>query len=401
MKKRYVLIFLTVLAAMTSIATFNPILGLLARSMGLSEIQTGSLVSVTGLFWITGTFLWAKWARVGRKPVMIAALLGYIATLAAFAVLSDLARSGETDPTGLYIQLLFLRAAGGFFFGAIPAMAQNYLMEWTTAENRASGMALFGAANGLGFVLGPALGALLTPVGLTAPMYASAVLLTLTAAAFWLMIPGGQPAVAGTRAGKLSAADPRISLYLAIGLTLSIVMIILQVTCGIFIQDRLSVTSQDAARYIGLGLSSAGVLVVVIQLLIGRYLKWPTGRLLKIGLSSLCAAFLLFLFWPAMYLLVFLLFGIGIGFTLPGYITAASLAVTEEEQPSVASFTAAVQGVGSFAGPLTGTLLYSLHTSVPYAVCVLLTAAFVLAVGARTRRGAVRQVASTPPDRTR
>lgn len=243
---------------MTSIATFNPILGLLARSMGLSEIQTGSLVSVTGLFWITGTFLWAKWARTGRKLVMITALLGYIVTLAAFAVLSDLARSGEPDPARLYIQLLFLRAAGGFFFGAIPAMAQSYLMEWTTAENRASGMALFGGANGLGFVLGPALGALLTPVGLTAPMYASAVLLALTAAAFWLMIPGGRPAVASTRAGKLSAADPRISLYLAIGLTLSIVMIILQVTCGIFIQDRLSVTSEAAARYIGLGLSSAG-----------------------------------------------------------------------------------------------------------------------------------------------
>ena len=44
-------------------------------------------------------------------------------------------------------------------------MAQSYLMEWTTAQNRVSGMALFGGASGMGFVLGPALGAALTPIG--------------------------------------------------------------------------------------------------------------------------------------------------------------------------------------------------------------------------------------------
>ncbi|MEC0245601.1 MFS transporter [Paenibacillus chitinolyticus] len=107
-----------------------------------------------------------------------------------------------------------------------------------------------------------------------------------------------------------------------------------------------------------------------------------------------------FLLWPAKYLLVFLLFGLGIGFTLPGYITAAALAVTEEEQPSVAAFTASVQGVGSFAGPLTGTLLYSLHTSAPYAICALLTAVFALTVRALPRPGTFRQAASAPSGRT-
>ncbi|MBP1995545.1 MFS transporter [Paenibacillus eucommiae] len=385
LKTKFVIIFAIVLVAMTSIATFNPILGLLARSLGLTEIQSGSLVSITGICWILGSFLWAKWARTKRKSVMIIALLGYLLSLAAFAYTADQAQSGAMNLTFLYWQLFILRAAGGFFFGAIPAMAQGYLMEWTTVENRAAGMSLFGGASGLGFVLGPALGASLTSVGFTAPMYASVILLLLVVAAFSILISSGQTKSDGVNPVKIAPTDVRIRLYVAIGLALSTVMIILQVTCGIYIQDQLAISAQKAAQLIGVGLSVAGLIVVVVQLLIGRFLKWKSGRLLKIGLLSLCIAFALFLLLPSMYLIVFILFGIGIGFTLPGYITAASLAVNENEQSSVASYTAAAQGVGSFIGPLTGTLFYSLHLSIPYFACAALVGMFYVLVVRKTR----------------
>ncbi|WP_312108168.1 MFS transporter [Brevibacillus reuszeri] len=389
MNKNFLMIFITVLVAMTSIATFNPILGLLARNLGFTEIQTGSLVTITGLFWIIGSFLWGKWARTKRKRVMVIAITGYLLTLASFAYLSDQAQLVAVNPIVLYWQLFFLRAVGGFFFGAIPTMAQGYLMEWTTAQNRASGMALFGGASGMGFVLGPALGAALTSVGFTAPMYASAALLAVVAICFAMIIPPQQKQREKASGGKLSATDPRISLYVAIGLLLSTVMIILQVTCGIYMQDQLSLAAIDAATMIGVGLSVAGVIVVVVQLMVGRYLRWKPARLLKLGLTSLFAAFALFLLAPSLYLLVFVLFGFGIGFTLPGYITAASLAVQAEEQSTVATYTAAAQGVGSFIGPLTGTFLYSLHLSIPYAVCAVLLFLFSLRVFTKRRVEAV------------
>ncbi|GED66954.1 MFS transporter [Brevibacillus reuszeri] len=389
MNKNFLMIFITVLVAMTSIATFNPILGLLARNLGFTEIQTGSLVTITGLFWIIGSFLWGNWARTKRKRVMVIAITGYLLTLASFAYLSDQAQLVAVNPIVLYWQLFFLRAVGGFFFGAIPTMAQGYLMEWTTAQNRASGMALFGGASGMGFVLGPALGAALTSVGFTAPMYASAALLAVVAICFAMIIPPQQKQREKASGGKLSATDPRISLYVAIGLLLSTVMIILQVTCGIYMQDQLSLAAIDAATMIGVGLSVAGVIVVVVQLMVGRYLRWKPARLLKLGLTSLFAAFALFLLAPSLYLLVFVLFGIGIGFTLPGYITAASLAVQAEEQSTVATYTAAAQGVGSFIGPLTGTLLYSLHLSIPYVVCAVLLFLFCLRVFTKRRVEAV------------
>jgi len=383
MKKYFIIIFVTVLAAMASIATFNPILGLLARNLGLSEVQSGSLVSVTGLFWIIGSFLWAKWARSKRKLVMLIAMIGYVLTLVAFAYTADFAAGGSSN---LFVKLLLLRAVGGFFFGAIPAMAQSYLMEWTTAENRAAGMALFGGANGLGFVLGPAIGAALTSISFTAPMYASAFFIVVVIIIFALMIPSGTSAVSVKQKGKLTLLDPRIRLFIGIGLVLSTVMIILQVTCGIYIQDSLHFSSTKSAQAVGLGLSIGGMLVVLIQLIISRYFKGKPLFVLTVGLTALSAAFLLLLVAPSLFIVVFIFFGIGIGFTLPGYITAASLAVHQHEQPAVAAYTGAAQGMGTFIGPLSGTLLYSLQLTLPYLICFALLLLFLTLVLLRKSR---------------
>lgn len=387
MKKHFWMIFATVLVAMTSIATFNPILGLLARTLGFSEIQSGSLVTITGLFWIVGSFLWEKWSRTNRKRLMVIAILGYTLTLASFALLADWAKATPGNAIVLYWELFALRAVGGFFFGAIPTMAQGYLMEWTTAQNRASGMALFGGASGMGFVLGPALGAALTPIGFTSPMYVSTALLVVVAILSGIILPDSKGGQVKKAAVKLSMTDPRIRLYILIGLLLSTVMIMLQVTCGIYMQDQLQLSDKAAAQSIGVGLSVAGVIVVVVQLLVGRYLRWQPARLLKIGLSSLFVAFTLFMLAPAWYIVAFLFHGIGIGFTLPGYITAASLAVSTEEQSAVASYTGAAQGVGSFVGPLAGTMLYSWQMSIPYLVCSLSLACVALLVFAKHRGG--------------
>ncbi|OME88418.1 MFS transporter [Paenibacillus sp. FSL A5-0031] len=377
MKKYFVVIFITVLTAMISIATFNPILGPLARSLGLTEIESGSLVTITGICWILGSFVWGRWARIGRKLIMISALLGYAVMVTAFAWVADAAQRESLSTELLFWVFLGLRAFAGFFFGAIPAMAQSYLMEWTTADNRAKGMALFGGANGLGFVVGPAIGAALTSVGLTAPIYVSAGLLLIVIVVFMIIIPGNQTVSIQNSAAKLSPIDSRIRLYITIGLILSTVMIMLQVTSGFYIQDRLSVSVQEATRMTGLGLSTAGLFVVAAQVLIGRFLKWQPSQLMSVGLSALGAGFLLFLLLPHYYELAFASFGIGIGFVMPGYTTAASLAVNEKEQAPVASIVAAVQGVGSFVGPILGTLLYSLQMNLSYILCFILIVSFI------------------------
>ncbi len=301
MKKHFIVIFVTVLAAMISIATFNPILGLLARSLGLTEIESGSLVTITGVCWILGSFLWGRWAQSGRKLIMITALLGYTVMVTAFAWIADAAQRESYSTILLFWTFFSSTCIGWLFFGAIPAMAQGYLMDWTTAHTRANGMAIFGAANGLGFILGPAIGAALSVAGLTAPIYVSAALLLVVMLVFTIMIPGNQAISVQNSVVKLTPFDSRIRLYLAIGLVLSTVMIILQVTSGFYMQDRLAVSVPSATRMTGLGLSTAGLFVVAAQILIGRFFELAVKPAFEVWIKRLVRVS--FYFWlpqPAM-----------------------------------------------------------------------------------------------------
>ncbi|WP_186375462.1 MFS transporter [Paenibacillus xylanexedens] len=376
MKKSFLVIFITVLTAMISIANFNLIIGPLTRNLGLSEIQSGSLVAITGFCWFLGSFLWVKWTTMRRKTKLLLAILGYTIAITLFAFIADRAQLGTTRSGALYWVFLGLRALAGFFFGAIPAIAQEYLIQWTSAEKRTGGMALFGAANGLGFVFGPVLGAIFASYSLTAPMYISAFLLIIVFIMFAFMIPGQSTDSNLRRKVKLSPWDHRIRLYISIGLVLSTMMIILQVTLGFYVQDKLSVSAQEATRMIGLASAIAGLIVAAVQLVIGRFPKWPPDKLLLLGLAFLGLGFFLFTIAPSDYMLAYAIVGVGIGFTLPGYISASSLAVSVHEQADVTPFASAAQGVGSFAGPVIGTTLYSLQPGIPYILCTLFAAFF-------------------------
>lgn len=88
--------------------------------------------------------------------------------------------------------------------------------------------------------------------------------------------------------------------------------------------------------------------------------------------SGSAIAWLRFLVVTELYMLDFIILGLGIGCTMLGYTTSASLSVNETEQDRVASFLASIQGVGSFLGPCIGTYLYTVHLSLPCWVCVLM-----------------------------
>lgn len=114
--------------------------------------------------------------RYGRRPVLLASL------------------------TGFGIDYLFLALAptyGWLFLGRIIAgvtgasftTASAYIADISTAETRAKNFGMIGAAFGLGFVIGPALGGLLAGLGIRAPFYAAAVLCLLNALYGYFVLP--------------------------------------------------------------------------------------------------------------------------------------------------------------------------------------------------------------------
>src|SRR2546428_1851414 len=94
--------------------------------------------------------------KYGRRPVLLTSLLG---TALGFLILGF--------ATTLW--MLFLgRIIDGISGGNIST-AQAYIADVTTKENRAKGMGLIGAAFGLGFVFGPAIGGVLSRWGINVP----------------------------------------------------------------------------------------------------------------------------------------------------------------------------------------------------------------------------------------
>lgn len=114
--------------------------------------------------------------RYGRRPVLFFSILG---TAAGFFIVG----------AATTLWMVFLgRIIDGITGGNIST-AQAYIADVTSQKNRAKGMGLIGAAFGIGFTFGPALGGLLSRNGPSLPFYAAGVMAILNAAALYFFLP--------------------------------------------------------------------------------------------------------------------------------------------------------------------------------------------------------------------
>lgn len=147
-RSRYAVIFFTVLIDLIGFGIIMPILPFYAQRFGASGLAYGAVLGVYSFMQFTATSLLGKLSdRVGRRPVLLATMLfnavGY--TLFAFA--------------GSYWVLFLSRVVSGFAGGNI-SVAQAYMADITTPQERSRGMGIVGAAFGIGFSAGPAVGGL-------------------------------------------------------------------------------------------------------------------------------------------------------------------------------------------------------------------------------------------------
>ena len=150
-------IFLTVFIDLLGFGMVLPLLPIYARDFGLKKHgwELGMLMASFSLMQFLFAPLWGRLSdRVGRRPVLVVGLLGSVAFYFLFGVAS------------IYnsLLLLFIARIGAGVAGATISTAQAYIADTTTPQTRARGMAMIGAAFGLGFTFGPLLawGALLS-----------------------------------------------------------------------------------------------------------------------------------------------------------------------------------------------------------------------------------------------
>jgi DHA1 family tetracycline resistance protein-like MFS transporter len=147
-RSRIAVIFFTILIDLIGFGIIIPILPYYAQRLGAGGLGLGALLGVfSAMQFVATAFLGRTSDRVGRRPILLATMLinalGYVLFAAAHS----------------YAVLFVARVVSGFAGGNISA-AQAYIADITTPAERSRGMGIIGAAFGLGFIIGPAVGGL-------------------------------------------------------------------------------------------------------------------------------------------------------------------------------------------------------------------------------------------------
>jgi MFS family permease len=369
------------------------------RELGLSETQGGLIITLAALMFAVGSPFWSgRSERWGRKPVLLIGLLGFAAGFALFAAATHLGMIGALAPIAVFALLVLARGVAGFLMGGVPVAAQAFIADTTSGQERTAGIALLGAANGLGFIVGPALGAALAGFGLLAPLYAAAALPLLAALLVFTRLPHTAPRSQDATQPRLRPTDARIWPWLFVGFTIIVALIGVQVTAGFLFQDRLNLTPQQTVQTLGAALVTVGIANLVAQLGIIHTFKVPPLTLLRVGLPLAVLGFAILVIADTLPLLAlsFVIAGLGLGLALPGYTAAATLEVTPGEQGAVAGLTTAAQGFGAMTGPLLVTSLYQLRPEYPYILTCTLLSLVALAVWLHPRLRRIATISAAP-----
>src|SRR5688572_20555634 len=189
-----VIIFVTVFIDLLGFGIIIPLLPFYAESFGASAFMIGLLATSFSLMQFLFSPIWGRWSdRIGRKPIILVGLMGSCLSYLGLALASSLT-------------FLFLARIVGGIAGANIPTAQAYIADVTTPQNRAKGMGMVGAAFGLGFIFGPAIGGVLTRFGPQTPMWFASALCLANFIAAWFLLPESRPADATSKnLGRMEA----------------------------------------------------------------------------------------------------------------------------------------------------------------------------------------------------
>lgn len=159
--KPLLVIFLTILIDLIGFGIVIPLLPFYAERFNASPFDVGVLVAVYSLMqFIFSPILGSLSDKYGRKPILLISIAGSAVGYLTIGLAGSLA-------------FVFLgRIIGGITAGNLST-AQAYIADVTSRENRAKGMGLFGMAFGFGFIIGPALAAILGQFGEEIPFFAA------------------------------------------------------------------------------------------------------------------------------------------------------------------------------------------------------------------------------------
>jgi MFS family permease len=385
-------IFLTIFLDLLGFGLVIPFLPGFARQLGASDFVASLTGAVYSLMQFLLVPMWGRLSdRIGRRPVLLTSIA---ATAAGMVVLG-------------FSNTLFLLFVARVWTGAATAniaVAQAYIADVTSAENRARGMGLIGLAFGLGFILGPFFGGELARVPIfgregALPAFVAAGLSVVNLILALGFLPeslpasaragaaasgqggsrGGAPPTAASRRSVLSLrglraaiSDPDVGRALLVNFLVVFWFAGMEQTFRLFTEDAFHMSAAGTGRILGL----VGITAAIIQggligrlsrrfgevRLLGAGLLLQTGGFSLLGLSShLPTGGRTVLAGSAM------LIAAGSGLVSPSVSSYVSRRAARDAQGVTLGSLQSLSALARALGPATGGLLYqTISPSTPY-----------------------------------
>lgn len=355
----YWTIWTTVALDLVGFGIVVPILGLYAERFGASGFQVGWLFATFSLAQFVAAPLLGRLSdRIGRKPVILISLVG----TAVGSLVTGLAGS---------LWLLFVGRALDGASGASLAVAQAAVADVAPDDQRPRLVGLLGAAFGVGFVLGPAIGGLAALGGPHVPFFVAAAIAGLNAVAAAVRLPETRrerqrPVVTRRRVSPLT---PLLGHLAVVGFIATLAFVGFEATFTLFGRRRFDLTEGSAALvFLGIGL----VLVVVQAGLFGRLVaRLGVPRSSTVGLALVAVGLAVVAMsstWPLLVVGLGVL-AIGQGVASPSLTELVHRAAPAERRGEALGFQQSIGAIARVAGPpLAGAAFDSVGVSSPMAV---------------------------------
>jgi len=374
---RLINIFLVVFVDMLGFGLILPLLPYYAETFGATPILIGLIVASYAAASLIGAPLMGRLSdRYGRRPILLLSVAG---TFIGYLLL------GFAQPIGTFFAHLFAsQAVNAFiiavlfasrmldgFTGGNITVAQAYISDVTDEKNRSRGLGVIGSAFGLGFIIGPAVGGLLSRWGYNVPAFAAAgfAFINLISIFFFLpeslteehreaMMNHNRPPI--TLNALIAALKrPKVGPLLMVRFFLMMGFALFQAIFALFALDKLNLNAQAT----GLVLTFIGFYSVLVQGVgIGLLTKRFSDN--KIIIGALWMMFLGFIGWsltpnlPVMLLVILPL--AGGGWIANTIITSGiTKAVAPDEIGGMLGFSNALESITRVISPIVGGILFA------------------------------------------
>ncbi|MEX2431170.1 MAG: MFS transporter [Dehalococcoidia bacterium] len=355
------IIYFTVFIDLMGFGIILPQLPFHVVELGATGLGVGAtLTAYSGGQFISAPILGRLSDRFGRRPVILATLLGSGVSMAA---------SGFAPTLAL---LIGSRALAGAFGGSV-APAQAYIADSTEPQERARYMAGIGAAIGMGLVFGPVIGALLSPLGFGAAAFAAAGMALANGVFAYFKLPESnlhRQARSHITPGWLmeTVRRPNLALIFAAAFLAMFAFVGMEATFALLGEAQHGLTPLE----LGVVLAYIGVLVAVTQLkLVGPINARIGERRMAAGGALLIGTGLVLLpvapaLWAAATLLGVV--AIGQGLLNPGLVTLTSLAAAPGSQGGTLGLGQSFAAAARVAGPVTAGWLFDVDHALSYLI---------------------------------